>query len=185
MGVMAGKESTRGPTAGTVATNVRSVRQGKRLNYTEVSDRLSRPISAVGVRRVEAEERRVDLDDLMDFAVALEVSPITLLMPASNSGDMRVTATATGELAAEELLAWMRGDGPLSTQHSSADWRTTLPNWWVEEELSRHKLFLDQEFELVRLREERAALEARLATQEQTIAAQAELIQALRVRGDD
>lgn len=43
--------------------------------------RLGRAIPVLGIQRIEAGTRRVDVDDLVVIAVALGVSPASLLMP--------------------------------------------------------------------------------------------------------
>ncbi|MCB0925142.1 MAG: helix-turn-helix transcriptional regulator [Mycobacterium sp.] len=110
---MAGKESSRGPTADTVAANITTLRESQNLNYTQVSERLSgvgRKISAVGVRRIEAGERRVDVDDLVAFALALRTSPATLLMPKIRQvgpADLVAIAEAGPESEANDVWAWL------------------------------------------------------------------------------
>src|SRR6476661_6760490 len=87
--VMAGKTPDTGPTAATVIANLKRLRDDRNLTYTQLSNRLKAlahwSISPVGVRRIEDGERRVTVDDLLAFAVALGVSPVTLLMP--NAGE--------------------------------------------------------------------------------------------------
>lgn len=71
-------------TGRTVQANVRRLREAENLSYAELSRRLEaigRRISELGLRRIEGGDRRVDADDLMALAVALDVSPIALLMP--------------------------------------------------------------------------------------------------------
>lgn len=114
---MAGKEAARGPTGDTVAARLREVRTNLNLTYTEVSERLAAaewPISAVGVRRIEDGERRVTVDDLVSLSAALGVSPVTLLMPITDSGESTSSSTGCRQpVAAEELWRWLRADAPL------------------------------------------------------------------------
>jgi len=52
------------------------------MSYAELSRRLTeqgRPIAALGLRRIEAGERRVDADDLVALASVLEVDPGKML----------------------------------------------------------------------------------------------------------
>ncbi|WP_192497770.1 helix-turn-helix domain-containing protein [Pseudoclavibacter sp. CFCC 13611] len=110
-----------GPTGQTVAKNVRRLRDGQNLTYAALSKRLTENghrIPELGLRRIEAEARRVDADDLTALAVALDVSPLTLLLP--EQGDPWTTAEITGfanERGANVLWLWGRGDEPL-TVHS-------------------------------------------------------------------
>ncbi|QZY46219.1 helix-turn-helix domain-containing protein [Mycolicibacterium austroafricanum] len=84
-GGVVGKEPEIGPTARAVADNVREFREAAGWNFTELSERLASEanwsINAVGIRRIEQGERRVTPDDLAALAVALGVSPVSLLMP--------------------------------------------------------------------------------------------------------
>ncbi|MEE8684883.1 MAG: hypothetical protein SOI64_07580 [Bifidobacterium mongoliense] len=106
-----------------VAKNVRRLRGA--ATYRELSDRLSdlgRPITVLGLRRIEACERKVDVDDLAALAMVFDVSPLTLLLPdAANS---RVTARVTGarhEYGSNVLWLWGTGKEPLELQSSAPD----------------------------------------------------------------
>lgn len=169
-GGMAGKESARGPTADTVRANIKAIRKAQNLNYTQVSERLApaRAISAVGVRRVESGERRVDVDDLAAFAVALGVSPITLLMPQAENRDDEVTVTGVNDpQPALTLWLWllaempMRGDRriPLAFQFD------TRPSWWWEYQGER-----EEQNESERRASDRNLVEAGFMTAEQILA---------------
>lgn len=106
-----------GPIGKQVAANVRRYRDGSspRLSTQELANRmtsLGRPIAATGITRIEAGQRRVDADDLVALAVALEVSPILLLLPPEESaGDVAVTPTRTTSWVA--AWRWATGDQPL------------------------------------------------------------------------
>jgi hypothetical protein len=92
-----------------VAGNVRRLRGD--TGYAELSRRLDdigRPIPPLGLRHLEAGNRRVDVDDLIALGIALDVAPITLLLPADDGsetqemllllmGGMRARATFAGE----------------------------------------------------------------------------------------
>ena len=61
-----------------VALAVRTLRLTQRLTLTELSQRVAkngRHIPELGLRRIERLARRVDVDDLMALAAALDVSP--------------------------------------------------------------------------------------------------------------
>lgn len=115
---MAGKEPDTGPTSSTVATNVTKFRGDLDMNYTELSERLEKTagwsINAVGIRRIEKGERRVTPDDLIALALALGVSPITLLMPATSDPADEVEVTGSDKVTAERLWAWLLGLYPLT-----------------------------------------------------------------------
>jgi hypothetical protein len=66
-----------------VAANVTRERGIKGMTYAELSRRLTelgRPIPAIALRRLENNDRRVDVDDWLMLALALEVSPLALLL---------------------------------------------------------------------------------------------------------
>ena len=70
------------------------------MGYTDLSERLKdldRRIPPLGLRRIENGARRVDADDLLALAVALGVSPVTLLMPNADDGGEQVAATGITE----------------------------------------------------------------------------------------
>lgn len=112
------------------------------LGYADLSRRLEaigRPIPVLGLSRIEKGERRVDADDLVALAVALDVSPLTLLTPKSHGVDTTVIATGTGHVAALDLWQWMRTDLPLGgsledvTGNLEFQWRSKPP--WMQAEV--------------------------------------------------
>jgi hypothetical protein len=56
---------------------------------TRCSTDLGRPIPPLGLRHLEAGNRRIDVDDLVVLADALDVSPLMLLLP----GDVAAAET--------------------------------------------------------------------------------------------
>ncbi|KUI27745.1 helix-turn-helix domain-containing protein [Mycobacterium sp. GA-2829] len=121
-----------------MATRLREIRTYLNLTYTEVSERLTSvgwPISAVGIRRIEDEERKVTVDDLVSLSVALGVSPISLL--ADNVDDPTDLVAATGlsdPISAEEFWKWLRADRPLQEPEDRAAaliefTRLAAPGW--------------------------------------------------------
>lgn len=113
---MAGKKSDLGPTGINLTHVVRDLRGN--LSYAELSRRLAeigREIPPLGLRRIESGERRVDADDLVALAVALDVSPISLLMPRSETGDDLVEVTGVkGRMGARRFWRWLQGSAQLS-----------------------------------------------------------------------
>jgi transcriptional regulator with XRE-family HTH domain len=114
---MTGKKMDLGPTGEHTRQRVKQLREQRRMSYAELSrilDELGRPIPPLGLRRIEAGERRVDVDDLTALAVALKVSPIGLLMPATAEADEAVTMTGSGEPArADTVWNWLSALEPL------------------------------------------------------------------------
>lgn len=114
MRLMAGKAIELGPAGAYVATNVKRLRGD--LAYTELSKRLAdagRDIPPLAVRRIEEGARRVDVDDLVALAVALGVSPISLLMPTTDHREDLVVTPGAGQVPAEQLWAWLCGAAAL------------------------------------------------------------------------
>jgi transcriptional regulator with XRE-family HTH domain len=110
---MAGKKSELGPIGTNVLHAVARLREERRLSYAELSRRLGdlgRDIPPLGLRRIESGERRVDADDLIALALALEVSPLALLLPTNAS-----SLVANGDrYAAERIWDWARGHQALT-----------------------------------------------------------------------
>jgi len=68
----------------------------------------------------------------MALAVALDVSPITLLMPVSDDADAPVSATGSdSDLTAEELWEWLCANKPLPGDDRilMVFWTTAWPGW--------------------------------------------------------
>lgn len=78
------------------------------MSYKALSERLEqlgRPIAVLGLRRIEAGERRVDVDDLVALALAFDVGPATLLLPREETHDP-VAMTGKGDTAMGWQAAW-------------------------------------------------------------------------------
>ncbi|WP_136623278.1 XRE family transcriptional regulator [Mycobacterium attenuatum] len=113
-----------GPTGETVRSNIKRIRERRRIAVTELSARmrkLDRSIPPLGIHRIEDGQRRVDVDDLAAFAVALGVSPASLLMPQSDTAHDMVSVTGYPDtLAAGRVWAWLGGGLPVSEDHALA-----------------------------------------------------------------
>ncbi|WP_231390205.1 helix-turn-helix domain-containing protein [Nocardia sp. CNY236] len=141
---MAPKMNPLGPTGEAVRANVARHRKRLNLTYAELSRRLdsiNRQIPVLGLSRIEAGERRVDADDLLALAVALEVSPTTLLMPDAARRDDPVSATGI-EGPAQDILGWLSLEVPIEHVGKTEDQRDVrdgmkfiadaLPRWTTE-----------------------------------------------------
>lgn len=101
-----------GPVGKHAAANVKALREKRRLTYADLSrilDDLGRPIPPLGLRRIEAGGRRIDLDDLAALALALEVSPLAILLPSEASA----LIPDGEEYSHERLWDWGIGKWPL------------------------------------------------------------------------
>ena len=121
-------------TGATVARNIKRIRG--RMPYTELADKLEelkRPIPTLGLRKIESGGRRVDADDLMALALALGVSPATLLMPITEADDTSVTATGVdGAVEARRLWRWLVPEFPLTGDTADAVFSfylRAIPSW--------------------------------------------------------
>lgn len=98
-----------------VAANIKRLRGS--MQYKELSERLSaagRPMTPVAIRDAENGKRRVDVDDLMAFAVVFGVSPLTLLLPDSGSAEIKATVTGLDDaVSCNRLWLWACGRMPL------------------------------------------------------------------------
>src|SRR5271166_1492627 len=102
-----------GPTGVTVAHNIRKRREHLRLGYTEVSKLLrdlGHTIAPLSLRRMEEGARRVDVGDLVAISIAMQISPLALLLPIEGS---RIVEKGD-QLEADRIWAWARGQQPLA-----------------------------------------------------------------------
>lgn len=139
-----------GPTARTVADNVRRLREARGMSLRTLAvelKRLGRSLSADALNKIEngrtlesgaeppKQVRRVDMDDLMALAHALRVSPLTLLLPWPQREDDQVEITSIGEASARQAWDWALGLRPprLSDSDPAGDLNRflidSLPPW--------------------------------------------------------
>lgn len=132
MARMAGVKSELGPTARALADVVHRRRQELGLSFAQLSRRLTRngrDIPTLGLRRIESCQRHVDVDDLVALAVALEISPITLLMaPDVAAGDGVLLTGHPEPVVAERAWQWLSASYPLNGA-VMAFYSAALPYW--------------------------------------------------------
>ncbi len=117
------KVVARGPAAGRVAANVRSLREERRLTLDDVADRLRQlghPISKSGLSKVETRMRRVDVDDLIALAVALETNPNRLLLGPEAEKEDEIELTP--EFSVTSVSAWYWASGEASVGAGAWPW---------------------------------------------------------------
>lgn len=112
---MATHKVEQGPTGRRVAANVAALRADRGMTLAELSalmEKVGRPILPSGLSKIEQGTRRVDTDDLLALALALDVTPNRLLLtPTATMDTAGITATAhTQEVV---LWEWATGDRPL------------------------------------------------------------------------
>jgi len=111
---MGTREIAHGPTAERVAANVKALRTERRMTLDELGAalaRVGRPMQRSGLSKIETGDRRVDVDDLVALALALDVTPNRLLLPAA--GDEPVPLTGNVGADWSQAWAWAVGDDPL------------------------------------------------------------------------
>jgi transcriptional regulator with XRE-family HTH domain len=104
-----------GPTGKTVAERIKDLRKQRQMQQSDLARRmteLGRPMAASAISKIETGERRVDVDDLMAFAVALDTPPHRLLMPETESPFAAVVLPGYTE-SAEYAWRWLLGEWPV------------------------------------------------------------------------
>ena len=88
-------------------------RRRKGLSQQELADRLEdigAPIDRSTIGKIEADKRKVSLDELFSFALALGVSPLALVVPRS----MEKMSVSPGVAAdTQQVVHWVRNLYPL------------------------------------------------------------------------
>lgn len=125
---MVGKELAPGTTGVAMMENLKRARG--EMTYAELSRRLEavgRPIPPLGLRRIEAGDRRVDVDDLMALALVLNVSPLALLLP--HSGQSESSDFGGDSVRNDQLWQWAIGERPLGGGDMRRFQADSLPPW--------------------------------------------------------
>lgn len=102
-----------------LAANLAWIRkEGQRLKQQDFGERLEavgHPMTASAISRVEQADRRVDVDDLVAFAIALNVTPNRLLLTPDASAEP-VDLTPNITVTRERAWQWATGELPLRDQ---------------------------------------------------------------------
>jgi transcriptional regulator with XRE-family HTH domain len=104
-----------GPFADILRANLSARRHALGLTAQEVSDRTRhavRPVGRSAVSEVERGARRVDVDDLVALAVALETSPIDLLTPPTTASEIQLGQDDL-LLFPDQTHRWLREGGDI------------------------------------------------------------------------
>jgi transcriptional regulator with XRE-family HTH domain len=117
---MAGKAREPGPSSQRTAANLRRIRREGDLTTAALSRRLAEighPVADTGITKIEKGDRRVDVDDLVALAVALDTTPNQLLLPEMDvshpSAKLDLTPRDT-QVRLDDAWAWASGERPLS-----------------------------------------------------------------------
>lgn len=94
--------------------------------------RLGRPMTVDVLTKLEDGRRRIDVDDLIALAAALDVSPTRLLLCASTKQSVELLPEKT--VSGREAWQWLRAEWPLDERlpgrRSVRLWR--LRRFWQE-----------------------------------------------------
>lgn len=98
-----------------LARNVAELRRRRGLSVrglSKVLGELGVPLLPSGITKLEAQDRKVSVTELLALAVALDVSPVRLLLPPEPSDvDVQITPERSAPWAA--AWRWAVGDQPL------------------------------------------------------------------------
>ncbi|WP_406462338.1 helix-turn-helix domain-containing protein [Streptomyces sp. NBC_01622] len=90
---------------------LRKARGQSTLKLSAAMEELGQPVPASGITRIEKGDRRVDVDDLVAFALALNVSPNALLLPARwDYGQVNLTPNRS--VSSRTAWLWAEGRSP-------------------------------------------------------------------------
>ncbi|MEV0492361.1 helix-turn-helix domain-containing protein [Streptomyces atratus] len=134
-----------GPTGKRVAENLADIRKARGMTMPALREemaKLGRPLPATAVIKTEQKERRVDVDDLVAFALALNVSPLTLLLPREWD-DSPVDLAPDFALKTRTAWRWAEGRSPAN------DWGTSPDGDELNDEAEQDYLKEREEYELL------------------------------------
>ncbi len=124
-----------GPTGEAVRANIKQIRDSQGMSQSDLSStmgNLGRSIPPLGIHRIENGDRRVDVDDLVGFAVALSTTPATLLMPkvdtASPEDQVKLLDVAP-TVSAKRAWEWITGRSRIASMRFSAFVDRSWPSW--------------------------------------------------------
>ncbi|MEU0447361.1 TIR domain-containing protein [Streptomyces tendae] len=102
-----------GPTGRRVAERLGQIRRERNLTQGQLSQRLAaleRPIAVAALSKIEQGSRRVDADDLVALALAMDVTPNELLLATSARQDEAVQLTPARSMEGAEAWQWATYD---------------------------------------------------------------------------
>lgn len=114
--MMATRPLSPGPAGERFGALLRQLRHAAGLDQQALSAKLTElghPIPVGSISRMETGARRADVSDLMALAVALDVSPSRLLLPAEGDPRDPVALTETYTTSWERAWLWAAGEVPL------------------------------------------------------------------------
>lgn len=124
-----------------VAKNLAQVRKTRGLSLrklAEVLNEIGHPMRVDSLNRIEKQDRQVTVPELVALALALNVSPLRLLLPVDGHRDEPVQLTGKVTTTQGSAWAWARGRAVLSepgeapSQWRNRHWeftRVSRPEW--------------------------------------------------------
>ncbi len=106
----------RGPISEHVGANLLRLRVDRHLTVQALSAQLEavgRTMRADTITKIELGTRRADVDDLVALALALDASPLVLLLPPYTGSSQPVSLTTTLRIKARDAWRWASGEHPL------------------------------------------------------------------------
>ncbi len=109
----AAKRIDLGPATQRIVANLIRIRKERNLTYTQISaalEEIGRPIPILGLRRIEAGERRIDVDDVEALAQVLGVVPLALIYPIGTDQE-EVELLPHVRARTWDAAKWFTGEG--------------------------------------------------------------------------
>ena len=96
------------------AARLKEVRTGKGWTQQQLADQLGelgRTLDRAAIARIEAGDRQVSIDELIEISAALGTTPVHMIVPIS--GDQPLHVAPRLSVSPREARQWIRGQGPL------------------------------------------------------------------------
>lgn len=135
---------------GPIGHNARAViaKRRKELGKTAVdlskdTEKFGRKLSPVSIRRIEGGGRRIDLDDLIVLALALDISPVTMLLPKEFPYDQHdlfrvISGNDYAYATLRVLWGWVTGVRAFNPQQTDKEFQdVSLPKWYLSADESK------------------------------------------------
>jgi transcriptional regulator with XRE-family HTH domain len=121
------------------AQRIKELRNRHNWSQQQLADRITElgsPIDRAAIAKLEAgpKQRRLQLDEMFVFAFALDVAPISLVLPTEDE-DIHVAGRT--EAATATVRSWFVGEQPLGGPDGGQDSRTYFSEVPEREFLSR------------------------------------------------